>query len=216
VVGGIGQFGDLLGTLSVGGLVATGAVLITARRWRLKVLALGLQYLLVVLLLTRVIRVELAAVKGLTGWLICAVFYVTERRVGGAQAAAPFSRKDRPWYRELLSARGWFDLVAAILVSLLAYGVALRFPLPEVSTETTLACYLLAGLGLLLAALNENPFDVGLGLLTALAGFDLFYVGLEPSLAVAGLVGAVGFLIALATAYLRSAQAQWLSEGRAA
>jgi hypothetical protein len=214
----MGQIGDLLATLSLGSLVATGAILVVARKWRLKVLALAIQYLLVVLLLTRIIRVELAAVKGLTGWLICAVFYVTERRVGspGPPVSSSRSRGDRPWRGEVLSAKGWFYLLSAVLVFVLAYGAALRLPLPEVPAEITLACYLLAGLGLLIVSLNENPFEVGLGLLTTLAGFDLFYVGLEPSLAVAGLVGAVGFMIALATAYLRSAQAAEGMEGGAA
>jgi hypothetical protein len=209
---------DLLATLSVGGAVATGITLVAARKWRLKVLALAIQYLVVVLLLTRTIRVELAAVKGLTGWLICAVFYVTERRVGRSEAPiSPSStRSGTRWYRGFLSAKGWFHLVAALLVSTVAYGAALHLPLSELPAETTLACYLLAGLGLLLVGLNDNPFDVGLGLLTTLTGVDLVYVSLEPSLAVAGLVGAVGFLVALATAYLRSAQAQAAGEGRTA
>jgi len=88
-----------------------------------------------------------------------------------------------------------------------AYTATLRFPLPEVSTDVTLACYLLAGLGLLLIGMSESPMQVGIGLLTFISGFDLFYVALEPSLAVAGLFGAVSFLIALASAYLRTAQA---------
>ena len=48
--------------------------------------------------------------------------------------------------------------------------------------------------------------QVGFGLLTFLSGFDLFYVALEQSLAVAALLGAVSFLIALAAAYLRAAE----------
>jgi hypothetical protein len=75
-----------------------------------------------------------------------------------------------------------------------------------VPTDITLACYLLVGLGLLLIGLSEAPMQVGFGLLTFLSGFDLFYVALEPSLAVAGLLGAVSFLIALAMAYLRVSQ----------
>jgi hypothetical protein len=60
---------------------------------------------------------------------------------------------------------------------------------------------------MLLIGISESPMQVGLGLLTFLSGFDLFYVALEPSLAVAGLLGGVSFLIALATAYLRTVQA---------
>jgi uncharacterized membrane protein YedE/YeeE len=87
-----------------------------------------------------------------------------------------------------------------------AYPPTFRHPLPEVPTDVTLACYLLAGLGLLLLGMSESPMQVGIGLLTFMSGFDLFYVALEPSLAVAGLFGAVSFLIALAAAYMRTAQ----------
>lgn len=201
-------FRDTLAVMTVGGLVATGIILMVATKWRLKVLALFIQYLLVVLLLTRIIRVELAAVKGLVGVLICAVFYMTERRVGSPEPPVKSrrSQREKPWHQEMLSAKGWFYLIAAVLVAIIAFGAALRLPLPVVPAEITLAFYMLAGLGLLLVGLNDNPFDVGLGLLTILSGFDLFYVGLEPSLALSGLVGALGFMIALATAYLRSAQ----------
>ena len=206
---------DLLARLSflaampaVAGILITAGLLVVSRGWRLNVIALTLQYFFVVLLLTRLIRPEVAAVKGLIGWMICMVFYLTERRASAlersvaAEGAAPSQR----WRRWVMSARASFCLLAGILVSVAAYMAVLRIPLPEVPTDVTLACYLLAGLGLLLIGLSEAPMQVGLGLLTFLSGFDLFYVALEPSLAVAGLLGAVSFLIALATAQLRVAQ----------
>jgi len=144
----------------------------------------------------------------LIGWMICMVFYLTERRASMLQqlSAAEGMAASQRWRRWILSARASFCLLAGILVAVAAYTAALRIPLPEVPTDITLACYLLAGLGLLLIGLSEAPMQVGLGLLTFLSGFDLFYVALEPSLAVAALLGAVSFLIALATAYLRAAQ----------
>ncbi|MDY6878018.1 MAG: hypothetical protein SWK90_17690 [Chloroflexota bacterium] len=193
---------------AVAGILITTGLLVVSRGWRLNVIALTLQYFFVVLLLTRLIRPEVAAVKGLIGWMICMVFYMTERRASvleravAAEDAAPSQR----WRRWVMSARASFCLLAGILVSVAAYTAVLRFPLPQVPTDVTLACYLLAGLGLLLIGLSEAPMQVGLGLLTFLSGFDLFYVALEPSLAVAGLLGAVSFLIALATAHLRVAQ----------
>jgi len=154
------------------------------------------------------IRLEVAAVKGLTGWMICMVFYLTERRAGLLEQPPATNNAAAPqrWYGWIMSARASFCLLAGLLVSVAAYTAALRMPLPEVPNDITLACYLLAGLGLLLIGLSEDPIQVGLGLLTFLSGFDLFYAALEPSLAVAGLLGAVSFLIALATAYLRAAQ----------
>jgi len=207
--------GDLLARVSflaampaVAGLFVTGGVLVISRDWRLNVTALTAQYFFVVLLLTRLIRLEVAAVKGVVGWMICMVFYLTERRASALERptnagdVAPSQR----WRRWIVSARASFYLLAGLLISVAAYTAALRLPLPEVPTDITLACYLLAGFGLLLIGLSEAPMQVGFGLLTFLSGFDLFYVALEPSLAVAGLLGAVSFLIALATAYLRVTQ----------
>ena len=196
------------------GIFVTAGLLVVSRDWRLNVTALTVQYFFVVLLLTRLIRLEVAAVKGLTGWMICMVFYLTERRASMLELspAAEGGATSRRW---VISARASFCLLAGLLISVAAYTAALRVPLPEVPTDITLACYLLAGLGLLLVGLSESPLQVGIGLLTFLSGFDLFYVALESSLAVAGLLGAVSFLIALATAYLRAAQIAAADEGRA-
>lgn len=199
---------------AMAGVFFTAGLLVVSRDWRLNVTALAVQYFFVVLLLTRLIRMEVAAIKGLTGWMICMVFYLTERRASvlGPAVAAEGAAPSRRW---VMSARASFSLLAGLLVSVAAYTAALRIPLPEVPTDVTLACYLLAGLGLLLIGLSEAPMQVGLGLLTFLSGFDLFYVALEPSLAVAGLLGALSFLIALAAAYLRVAQVATGGEGRA-
>ena len=193
---------------AVAGILITAGILVVSRDWRLNVIALTAQYFFVVLLLTRLIRLEVATVKGLIGWLICLVFYLTERRASMLEqpAVAQDTAPPQRWRSWVLSARASFCLLAAIAAAVTAYMAALRLPLPQVPTDITLACYLLVSLGLLLVGLSEAPMQVGLGLLTFLSGFDLFYVALEPSLAVAGLLGAVSFLIALATAHLRVAQ----------
>ena len=193
---------------AVAGIFVTAGILVVNREWRLNVMALAVQYFFIVLLMTRMIRLEVAAVKGLIGWLICMVFYLTERRASAL--SQPLNDQDAKVSRRLarwvMSARASFCLLAGILIAVVAYMAAVRIPLPEVPSDITLACYQMAGLGLLLVGLSETPMQVGFGLLTFLSAFDLFYVALEPSLAVAGLLGAVSFLIALATAYLRAAQ----------
>jgi len=193
---------------AVAGILITAGLLVVSRDWHINVMALTIQYFFVVLLLTRLIQMEVAAVKGLIGWMICMVFYLTERRVSVLEQAAEAEGRAeaRRRHRWVMSAQASFCLLAGILLAVAAYTAALRFPLPEVPSDVSLACYLLAGFGLLLIGLNETPMQVGIGLLTFLSGFDLFYVALEPSLAVAGLLGMASFLIALATAYLRVSQ----------
>lgn len=203
----------LAATPAVIGVFVTAAILVVSRDWRLNVLALTVQYFFIVLLLTRHIRIEVAAVKGLIGWMICMVIYVTERRAsepapGEAPptAAGPGRGRPAPARRRSNLARAAFNLLATLLVSVAAYTAMLRIPLPEVTAEVTLACYALVGLGLLLIGLGEAPMQTGIGVLMFLSGFDLFYVALEPSLAVAALIGALSFAIALVTAYLRTSE----------
>ena len=193
---------------AVAGIFITTGILVVSRDWRLNSIAFTVQYFFLVLLLTRLIRLEVAAVKGLIGWLICMVFYLTERRASTLKQplSAESTTGSQRWRRWVISAQASFHLLAGILIAVTAYTAALRIPLPEVPGDITLACYLLAGMGLLLVGMSEEPMQVGLGLLTFLSGFDLFYVALEPSLAIAGLLGAVSFLVALAAAYLRTAQ----------
>jgi hypothetical protein len=198
------------------GILLTASLLVVSRDWRLNVLALTLQYFFVVLLLTRLIRPEVAAVKGQIGWMICMVFYMTERRAeaaAGTGQALPLgaSLRARHW---MMSARASFSLLAGLLIAVAAYTATLRFPLPIVPEDISLACYLLAGLGLLLAGISDSPLQVGIGVLTFLSGFDLFYVALEPSLAVAGLLGGLSFVIALVTVFLRAAQIAAEEKGR--
>lgn len=200
---------------AVAGILVTANILVISREWRLNVFALIVQYFFVVMLMTRLIRLEVAAIKGLIGWMICMVFYLTERQGEDLARAArpniearPEAASERRWRRWAMTARTAFSLLAGLLVSVVAYMAALRFPLPTevIPPDISLACYLMVGLGLLAIGLNESPMQLGIGLLTFLAGFDLFYVAVEPSLVVVGLVGAVSLLIALAVSFLRAAQ----------
>lgn len=197
------------------GILLTGTILVVSREWHLDVLALVLQYFCVVLLLTRLVQVEVAAVKGLIGWMICMVFYLTERRAGevarrSTDESAQTSIQTRRW---MMSARASFSLLAALMTTVVAYTAALRIPLPEIPEDISLACYLLVGLGLLLVGISQSPIHIAMGLLTFLSGFDLFFVALEPSLAVAGLLGLVSFLVALATSFLRATELSIVVEG---
>ncbi len=190
---------------AVAGIFITASILLISQEWRLNIIALAAQYFFVVLLMTRLIRLEMAVIKGLVGWIVCMVFYLTERRVSSLIPTPPL--ESSRWRRWIMSARTFFYLLAGLLVSVVAYTAAVRIPLPEIPEDISLACYLMASLGILMMGMNEEPVPVGFGLLTFLTAFDLFYVALEPSLAVAGLLEAVSFLIALSVTYLRAAQA---------
>ena len=213
---------DILKTLSavpatavmIGLLITAGLVVILVN-WRLLILALGVQYLLLGLMLTRAVPLELAAVKALVGIIICPVLYITARRVKwGHLDEDEETEEEKPRSRLswLISPGLPMRLIITLLGVVLSLSLALRDPLPITgdqitSRDLTIGIFSLLLLGLLNAGLNENPLKTGLGVLTMLAGFELFYTVIEPTLTIVGLLGLTNLIIALAIAYLTTAWA---------
>jgi len=183
-------------------LIALGMILVT-RRWQIEVLALVLLYFFVGLLHSRIIRPEVALVKALIGWLVCLTLYVTGRYLDERSGKRkPGMQEERLRWLPPLAADTPLRILVLLVVVVIAYLGSVYLPLPQVAAHVGLACYLLAVGGLLLAGISEEPLRVGIGLLLFLSGFDLFFGALEPSLVVAGLLGASNFFIALAVIFL--------------
>jgi len=193
-------------TVALLGLAATAGFLIIVADWRGSVLALTAQYLLAGLLLTRVIRPEIALIKTLIGAMICLVLYVTARRVGWEYL--PLAAEERPSrFLLALTSGAPFRIMAALMALSLAYTAALRAPLSNVPVEVTFGVFTLGMMGMFNIALADEPLKGGMGLLTVITGFELYYSSIEQSLTVVGLLGVVNFMIALAMSYLTTAQA---------
>jgi hypothetical protein len=215
----------LAATPAVIGLFITASLLVVSQDWRLNVIVLAAQYFFLALLMTQLTRLELAAVKGLIGWLVCLVVYLTEQQAqsltrdsdAGSSLSVQswFAARLERWRTQGISTRAAFGFLAALLVALTAYAAALAIPLPQLPQGLTGVCYLLMGLGMLSLGLSRDPVRIGLGLLTFLSGFDLFYIALEPSLVVTGLLGSISFVVALGVAYLKTAHAAGGSAGEA-
>lgn len=214
----------LPGTAVLIGLLIAAALLVVLINWRLLIMALGAEYILIGLMLTRVVPIELAAVKALVGLMICPVLYITARRVHwgapeeeteGDKAISPPRRR---WWHIL--GAGWPGrLIVAVLAVAISAGLASRSPLLIVADQTlsrdlTTGAFSVMLLGLINAALAENPLKVGLGLLSILAGFELLYTAVEPTLTIVGLLGLTNLFLALAIAYLITAWASRRSEVR--
>ncbi|MGD1996368.1 MAG: hypothetical protein PVH62_06310 [Anaerolineae bacterium] len=187
---------------AVAGLFIALALLLVMERWQMHALGMAILYFFAALLHTRVIHPEVAAIKLLIGWMIALTLYLTGRRLSEQQEAGEeeSSEPTRPPFS--MAAGTPLRALILIAVFVIAQASSIRFPLPEVPADVGLACYLLGTGGLFLMGLSEDPFRAGLGLLTFLAGFDLLFGVLEPSLVVAGLLGAAGFLIALGVTFL--------------
>jgi len=204
----------LAATPAIVGVFVSLGVLLLVRRWQVQVLAMAALYFFVALLHTRIILPQVALIKALIGWLICMTLYVTgvsiderqkrkdkerEKEKGDEQAQKPRPSRMPPDA----------PLRMLVLLAVMVVGTtgALHLPLPRVPTYVNFVCYMLGIGGLFLTGMAEDPLRVGAGLLVFLAGFDLFFGALEPSLAVAGLLGAGGFLIALVVTFLAVTQA---------
>jgi len=74
----------------------TAGVIVVIKDWRISLLALVLQYVIVGLLLMSEIRMELALIKTLVGVILCLVLYMTARHVDwGRPASLPAPRRER-------------------------------------------------------------------------------------------------------------------------
>jgi len=208
----------LPGTAVLISLLIAAALLVILVNWRLLIVALALQYILVGLMLTRVVPIELAAVKALVGIMICPVLFITARRVHwgrpeeeAEEDGTAAQRPQRRWWHIL--GAGWpVRVIVAVLALAISTSLASRGPL-SIVTDVSLSRDLTIGassvmlLGLINAALAENPLKVGIGLLSILAGFELLYTTVEPTLTIVGLLGLTNLFLALAIAYLTTAWA---------
>ncbi len=199
-------------------VILTAGVIVVVKDWRVSLLALAVQYVVVGLLLASEIQMELAVIKTLVGAILCLILYMTARHVDWGHPAPPRPPAEDEDESAQAPASQWtlptelpFRLLAALLVMVAAYGGASTYPLPDVGEAISPAVYTLAALGLLALGLTDEPLKAGLGLLTFFSAFELLYTVLEPSLAVVGFLGLANLLTALAIAYLTVARAASLA-----
>jgi hypothetical protein len=212
----------LPGTAVLVALLIAAGLLVVLLNWRLLIFVLGAQYILIGLMLTRVVPIELAAVKALVGVMICPVLYITARRMHWGQAEADredeevIERPKRRWWW-ILGPGLPVRVIVTVLAVAMSVSLASRNPLPitadqALSRDFTIGAFSVMLLGLINAALAENPLKVGLGLLSVLAGFELFYTAVEPTLTIVGLLGLTNLILALAISYLTTAWASRRTE----
>lgn len=197
------------------GLLITAGLILTARDWRLLILALLGQYILVGLVLSRLVRPDIAVLTVLVGAFICPILFLSARQVAVSpvelSAALPLPPRYAVTLRGLLLGTGRrrtaptgfvFRLFFALLLLLVAVMLSRSLPLPLLPPVISVAVYWLvvAGLGVLM--LTEEPLKSGHGLFTLLTGFGLYYLVLEQSLLMIGLWGSFNILLALALGYL--------------
>lgn len=164
------------------------------------ILALLCQYILVGLMLSRLVRPDIAVLKIMIGAFICPILFLSARQLPvRASLLSPVGEKQPP----VSTTSGViFRLLAALLILLVTLTIGDMFILTGLSLSITITIYWLILMGLIILVIAEQPLKTGIGLLTILTGFDLLYTMLERSLLMTGLWGAANLLIALAISYL--------------
>jgi multisubunit Na+/H+ antiporter MnhB subunit len=178
-------------------LVASGGCLLTFGSWRVSLMALLLQYVVVALMVLNAAVPQVALAQALVGALVCLILYLSERRATELrhQPAEPM------WGGRA------FRLLAAFVGLLAAWTFAERWALPVGSFGQSLALYWLATVAVLCSVLAKSPLRSGMGLMGLLAGVALFYLFLEESFALVAMFSVVQLLTALVIAYLEVAAA---------
>lgn len=186
---------------SAWGIFLMGALIYVISEWRFRFIALVSQYVFVGVLYLRIFnsRPEMALMKIIIGWIISGSLLISAgvRRVQEASVG-----ERRRWAANLP-----FRVVSLATVTIIAYLASQRYPLPYVSQELGLACFLLLVLALLYFGTDEqDPGIVGVGVLNLLVALDIFYSAQEPGLLVTGLLVILNLIVGLATSYLMVAE----------
>src|SRR5581483_9931097 len=197
------------------GLLIVVAVVVLVADWRISLLALALQYILVAILLSTLIPLQIAAVRMIAGGLVATMFYITARRV------QPRRRRQRAPDEPLLidePTRGvfWtnlpFRVIGLALVALSVIALSGQFVLLNAPLLFWVTGLWLAAGGLLVIALTRNALKLGMGLLFFTSGFGIIYLSIDTSLLIYALLVIADIVIALVIAHIASVPAQ--SEGR--
>jgi hypothetical protein len=171
--------------------VAGASGMLLRRDWRWSIGLLAAAYLGVFWLVQSSWSISLAAVKLVTGWMVCAALAIAHRNAEEEQdieTAWPQGRLFR------------LAVIGLLLTVTFAGGIGLAAWL-GMSLPAAWGGLMLISLGLLHLGITRQPFRVVLGLLTALAGFEVIYAAVESSALVAGLLALINLGLAMVGAY---------------
>ena len=176
-------------------MLATSVGLLITRDWRWDLGILAIQYAGVFWMVHLTWPIGMAAVKIITGWMVCTVLGIAE----AGQAPARWSKIETVWPRGMA-----FRLLTAGLVILVAsvFASSLINWLGIINFPSAWGSVLLIGMGLIHLGTTDQPLRMIIGLLTLMAGFEILYAAVETSILVAALLAVVNCGMALVGAYL--------------
>jgi hypothetical protein len=209
------RFDFLRGYPATIGVLLTAVIIILAWEWRVAILALAVQYVLIGLLYVDVLDPRLMVGKVLTGLFVCLILVITAVQVNWGrlpvdvlpQEAEQIQTEKRLKLGPVSVPASWPLRLGAVLILALIVMVfvdqANVLPiLTDVEPYFELAVYGLLGFGLLALVISPEPLLAGMGVLMFLSGFELFFSALEQSVVMLAALTAVNLLVAIVISYL--------------
>lgn len=186
---------DIISWIAVGMILATSAIILISRDWRIPLGALALQYLAAFWLVTRHLPFVMGSAKLITGWMVVAAIGMT--RLGLT------ATEEKPEDTSLQSGR-WFRGILIGIVALVTAGATPRIEtsIPGLGLPVIAGSILLIGAGVIHLGVTSDILRVTLGLLTMLTGFEVLYAAVESSILVAGLLALTNLGLGIAGSYL--------------
>ncbi len=172
-------------------LLLSAAINLVRRQWALNIIALGLQYLCIFLIILEVRSPFLASIKLIVGVMVSLMLYLTLKSSNLIQSIL---------LRQYVSSGEVFRGTIALLLALISFLVAPALHQSVFPQSSQLL--LTASLGLILFGLFQmgtitEPLYLVIGLLTFLSGFELLYASLDFSRLLEALFTAVNLSLAL-------------------
>lgn len=193
------------------GLLLAVALVVIVSDWRLSLLALATQYILVAILLSTLIPLQIAVVRMIAGGLVALMFYITARRTHPARRRRAAQSNPTEAF-EIARGVFWtnlpFRLIGLALVASSVIGASEQFVLLNAPLLFWVTGLWLAGGGLLTIALTRDALRLGMGLLFFTSGFGIIYLSIDNSLIIYALLVIADLVIALAISHIASAPAQ--------
>lgn len=198
-------------------ILITSALILILRAWRISLLALLVQYLIVGLLFADVLIPHLAFIKVIVGIFICLILFVTAQQVNWGRLPEDASIEEAVQmgadrlirFGPYMLPTEWpFRLFLAVLISLTVLTVDQinEYQLPVVPDPVNLAIYALLAMGIVTFSLTSEPYKSGMGILSFLTGIELFFSALDTSLAIIAMFAAINLIVVLAIAHLTQAR----------
>jgi hypothetical protein len=172
-------------------LMATSLEQLITENKRASMIALGIQYLAMFLIVIQAWSLSLSAIKLIAGWMATAVLSATQFSADVPED--PPSQNQGRVFRILTGVLIW------ILVFTITPSISNWLPLPSVILWSG---FILIGVGFLQMGMSLKAPRIIIGLLTTLSGFEVLYSAVENSVLVAGFLALITLGVSLIGGYL--------------